>query len=346
LDTLQTNIATLSAAVCVDSQKYWRWYHDSLSGFQDTEYQSIQYQHDVQISQYGRNEDVRVPILKPENFGKNMAVDEKQIGEEMHTIVSNRDNGKIALMAQTVSSAPLEKIMEQYPVEARKVETITRDMSATYAKFSNKSFANASQIIDKFHIIRDLMECSQAVRIRYRQEILREQRLFKQAQKQSKKEDVQVEKFEEEKLENGETALECLARSRYLLFKYQDDWTARQTHRAMALFKKYPDIEKAYHLSCEFRKWMRKENVGVSNQILQNQLNKWYKNVEDAGIDELLNFKYTVKRNQLEIMNYFIFGATNAIAENINSKIQRFIMINQGTRHREFFYFRMAKYFS
>ncbi|MCP4179843.1 MAG: transposase, partial [bacterium] len=37
---------------------------------------------------------------------------------------------------------------------------------------------------------------------------------------------------------------------------------------------------------------------------------------------------------------------TNAIAENINSKIQRFIASNQGTRDREFFYFRLAAKFS
>jgi len=49
----------------------------------------------------------------------------------------------------------------------------------------------------------------------------------------------------------------------------------------------------------------------------------------------------------IAVMNYYSrFGATNAIAESINSQIQRFIMINQGTIDREFFYFRLQKYFS
>ena len=38
----------------------------------------------------------------------------------------------------------------------------------------------------------------------------------------------------------------------------------------------------------------------------------------------------------LPVLNYFRFGVTNAIAENINSQIQRFIMLNQGARDREF----------
>ena len=91
---------------------------------------------------------------------------------------------------------------------------------------------------------------------------------------------------------------------------------------------------------------MKKENVGKNTQYLKQQLNEWFKNVEDEGVDEMMNFKSLVERNILPIMNYFKFGATNAIAENINSRIQRFIMINQGTRDREFFYFRVAKYFS
>ena len=45
-------------------------------------------------------------------------------------------------------------------------------------------------------------------------------------------------------------------------------------------------------------------------------------------------------------LNYFVKGKTNVKAEGINSKIQRFITINQGTRDREFFYFRLAKLFS
>jgi transposase len=68
--------------------------------------------------------------------------------------------------------------------------------------------------------------------------------------------------------------------------------------------------------------------------------------VEQDDVDEMLNFKSLVERNMLPVLNYFRFGVTNAIAENINSQIQRFVMINQGTRDREFFYFRVGKYFS
>jgi len=63
-------------------------------------------------------------------------------------------------------------------------------------------------------------------------------------------------------------------------------------------------------------------------------------------ISELLRKLSASVRSIIPVTNYFRFGATNAIAESINSQIQRFIMINQGTRDREFFYFRLQKYFS
>jgi transposase len=61
--------------------------------------------------------------------------------------------------------------------------------------------------------------------------------------------------------------------------------------------------------------------------------------VEGDNVDEMLNFMSVIERNSLEILNYFRFGATKAIAENINGKIQRFISCNQRTRDREYFYF-------
>ncbi|MDR2511587.1 MAG: transposase, partial [Bacteroidales bacterium] len=113
-----------------------------------------------------------------------------------------------------------------------------------------------------------------------------------------------------------------------------------------ALFDKFPEIRKVYDRCCEFRDWMKKENVGRDIRLLKNKLREWMLKVETDDVDEMLNFKSLVERNILPVMGYFRFGATNAIAENINSQIQRFIMINQGTRDREFFYFRMKNYFA
>lgn len=355
LDSLQTNTSVVSTILQLDNQVLWRWYRDHLSGFRQAEASGSHYGHDLYPNTKNH---VRVPIFKPENIGTEMAIDEKQIGEEMHTILSNRSTGKIAVMVRSLRFCDLKAVLSQVETECERVQTLTRDLSPLYNKVGNELFFNSSAIADKFHLIRSLTDACQDVRIRFRQEALREKRLqyetYKKQQKERKNQckeqgvDYLKEKFnsKEEYLANGESALEALARSRYLLFKYPDDWTASQQKRAEALFEKYPEIKSSYYACCQFRDWMKKQNVGKSITELKMQLNHWFKDVEIDAVDEMLNFKSLVERNLLSIMNYFRFGATNAIAENINSRIQRFITINQGTRDREFFYFRSANFFS
>lgn len=358
MDTLQTNTTVLSEACCVESHKLWRWYRDSLSGFKSPEYESQQYKHDLTIKEKGKEHTVRVPICKPENIGANMAIDEKQIEEEMHTIISNRDTGKIAVLAQTLKASELKLLTSQFKTKHFEVKTITRDLSPGFEWFCREAFMNAGSIADKFHITKNLLDASQDVRIRYRQEILRENRLKLEAHKEEEKKRKETSKQNGEtfikkdfivkhrKLENGETPLELLSRTRYLLYKYPSQWTVSQSERAKILFDHYPQIEKAYRLACSFRTWYSSANINKYKVELEQGLKQWYNDVDNADIDEISNFKATVELNQAIIMRYFDDGQTNAIAENINSRIQRFIMINQGTRDREFFYFRMANYFS
>ncbi|MDR3046210.1 MAG: transposase [Bacteroidales bacterium] len=46
------------------------------------------------------------------------------------------------------------------------------------------------------------------------------------------------------------------------------------------------------------------------------------------------------------MINYFKKGTTNAKAERLNGKIERFISNNYGVRDRDFVLYRIAKYFS
>jgi transposase len=202
------------------------------------------------------------------------------------------------------------------------------------------------------------LDALQSVRVRYRQEFLREKRLAFEAHKQSEK---QRKKdclsqgiaykpkdfvYVNQVALNGETFLELLARSRYLLYKFPNQWTDTQKRRADALFAKFPEIQKAYRLACDFRTWYSKENIRKPKQYIISNLLGWYKDVELADVDEMLNFKSSVGRNQLAITNYFSNGHTNAIAENMNGRIQQFITANKGTRDINFFYFKIKKMFA
>jgi transposase len=358
LDKHLGNITPYGDSLLIEPKKLWRWYHDSLSGFLDAATVKRRNEHDFTIKEKGEKKVIRVPIFSMEDMGAKMAIDEKQIGEEMHTILSNRETGKIAVLARSVSAKELLNLHSKFNLTGFEVKSITRDLSPSYDWFCRQVFSNSLHVADKFHIIRSLLDACQDVRVRYRQELLTAKRLkyeaFKKEEHQRKQESKKTKQpfiaqkfvYQEGNAINGESLFELLARSRYLLYKYPNNWTDSQKQRAVALFHHYPEIEKSYRLSCSFRTWYRKENVGKKKEEMTKQLQQWYSEVDKEAIMEMENFKSLVERNETMIVNYFVNGDTNALAESVNSRIQRFIMTNRGTRDREFFYFRLAKLFS
>jgi len=335
----------------------YRWYRDVLSLFAQDGGASV-HKNDVTIGNSNNPKIIDVPIFKESNFGNKMAIDEKHIGENFYTIMSNRETGKIAMLCKSMRFNELEQVLANHSSVLSTVKSITRDFSSLYQKLCTQLFPEAIQIGDKFHVIRHLMEAHQSIRIRYRQKELEKRRIafseFKKSEKSRLEESERTgEKFKpkrfhykEERLKNNETSLELLSRSRYLLFKFPYQWTLNQEKRARVLFEIYPEIERAYKLSCQFRNFLSKKNIGNHYLQIDKELHQWYENIEDADIDEMLNFKSMVESNEEYIVNYFIQGETNAMAEGVNSKIQKFISSNQGTRDRDFFFFRLANYFS
>ncbi|PKK92830.1 MAG: hypothetical protein CVV61_07745 [Tenericutes bacterium HGW-Tenericutes-6] len=89
-------------------------------------------------------------------------------------------------------------------------------------------------VIDRFHVVKLVMKAMQHLRVSYRWEVIdQENEEIRSAKEQGKKHIPKV-------LANGDTLKELLARSRYLLYKPEDDWTPNQAKRAAILFKEYP----------------------------------------------------------------------------------------------------------
>jgi len=334
----------------ISGKKIYEWYKSVLSGFTDPKQQAELHQHDTQdrslVDKKTKTfKKVFVPIFKPENFGKNMAIDDKNIGGEGYTIISNKDTGKIALMAMTTKARILADIIFKIPdTIRRKVETLSKDLAEGYDWIARGLFSAAMRIADKFHVTKLALEALQDVRVRYRQEILSQQR------KEKKEADKKGGKYKQPPLKkhrNGETIKEILARSRYLLFRFEDQWTEIQAQRAAILFELFPEIQIAHSVICAFRNFY-KCRVGEEDSMekAKGSLHKWYEKAKKSKIPEMLNFMATVKSNQPDILAYFAHGHTNAFAESLNNQIQRFVQSNYGIRDRDFFHFRMKKYFS
>jgi transposase len=348
------NITSFGKALQIKGPTLYRWYKNVLSDYARDK--TMMHKNDMAHPEKGKT--IEVPILKPENLGAKMSIDEKHISDEIYTILSNRQTGKIAMICKSINYTEIKQVFEKLQPSLNQIQSITRDFSPLFEKVCSGLIPHAIQVGDKFHVIKNLMEAHQSVRIRYRQKELEKRRKalqeFKTLELERLKECERTGKtfkpdkfhYHEEKLENGETLLEILARSRYLLYKYRNQWTERQQKRALALFRKYPEIEKTYTLCNEFRTLMSNNNIGQHYLHIDKELHQWYEDVELSEIDELHNFKSLVESNEQYIRNYFINGETNSMAEAINSKIQRLIASNYGTRDRDFFFFRIYQFYA
>jgi transposase len=347
----------------IGNGKLYRWYKDHLSGFKEDATQKKLHQHDIISEQIDRQtglpEIARVPILKPENMGTDMCIDEKYIGGEFYTLLANRETGKIAMMAGTQNTAELCKLLQKIDLDKRfGVRHLTRDLLNAYDWTGRQMFPNAEHIADKFHILQHLFDALQSIRIYHRNVYLTARRQayenFKTKESERKKICLsQNETFtpsvfqhREERLENGETNRELLARSLHLLFKFSGQWNSSQSKRAEILFKHYPDIHTAYKLCCSFREWYSKEYIGQPIDKIKKRLKAWFDKVKASGMEEMLNFKSLVERHLGVILSYFKEGKTNANAESLNAKIQRFLQANNGSRDLDFTFFRLANFFS
>ena len=357
MDTHLTNISVFGNLMGIEGKTLHHWYKDILSDFIPEGEKQI-HVHDIKVNTGRKEKRIEVPIVCVNNIGQDMGIDEKMIGEEFYTILSNRITGKIAFCAATTKFEYLQQAMQPIIPFIDKIKTIARDMSGSYAKLCDELIPSAIQIADKFHVVSNLMEAQQSVRIRYRQKILEQRRtafqLFKQEENQRREEcerdgrKFTAPKFiyHEPRLSNGETASELLARSHFLLYKFHHQWKPSQLKRALTLFENFPEIEIAYKLSCQFRTWYAKDNIGKNQLQIERELFQWYEDVETADIDEMTNFKSLVESHESDIVNYFIKGQTNAMSENLNGRIKKFIASNQGLRNRDFFFFRILNFFT
>jgi transposase len=116
-------------------------------------------------------------------------------------------------------------------------------------------------------------------------------------------------------LENRDTLKQLLARSRYLLFKKQQDWSVSQIHRAEILFRSYPDLQQAYQLSRQLSDIFTHSKERI---IAFKKLALWYNDVEKASFKTFNIIAKTIENNYEKILNFFDNRSTNASAESFN----------------------------
>jgi transposase len=221
------------------------------------------------------------------------------------------------------------------PIEKRRiVKEVTLDMSNAMDAIIRGAFPQATIVTDRFHVQQLVSDAVQEIRITKRREAIKKESAAILLAKKEKK------IYNPPLYENGDTEKQLLARSHLLLFKPSSKWTERQSERATVLFKEFPSIYHAYNLAMMFRSWY--EN-NTDKQGAKENLQQWYKKVEEENIEPFLVAAQSIKSYENTILNYFNNRSTNASAESFNAKLKGFRALVRGVRDVKFFLFRVSK---
>jgi hypothetical protein len=260
----------------------------------------------------------------------------------LYTVVTNKEAkgkaGTLVAILEGTKSDNIIPLLQKIPLKERnKVKEITLDLAGNMGLISKKCFPNAVQVIDRFHVQQLASEALQEIRIKYRWEAIDAENQGIEEAKRNRS------IYEPILLFNGESLKQLLARSRYLLYKNSDNWTLEQQARAMLLFEKYPQLEKAYELSQKLS-WIfstTKDKIYAFARLA-----KWNEEVEQAGLKSFNTISRTIVNHHVNILNYFDNRSTNASAESFNAKIKAFRAQYRGVGNINFFLFRLAKLFA
>lgn len=334
------NISCVAYMFDIKPRTLHYWYKNYLSGYEQQRTEGSWGDKHIDVVDEETGEVVSektVPIAKVDNMGASMTIDEKQIGKRMYTVMTNQKSGKIALVAESLKPAELKRTLEDYLADKlEEVHSVSCDMSSSYIKLIKDVFPEAMVVIDKFHVITHLMDALRQVRGQLKTQILNETKLRA----------AQPTDPSPTAVDLPWTDMEMVERSRYILCKGDWQWDEDETRQMNYLFNKFPVLETAYRLTQKLRRWYDKRYVGSDLDLRERDLYDWCDDVNQSRIPAFRGVKKLIERNHDDIINYFKEGHTNARAENMNGKIQRFIANNFGIRNRDFFMFRLAGYFS
>ena len=298
--------------------------------------QTLRKQYKEKISDY-RNweqlEHAEEYMLFPNNFGKDMSLDETCLSNgEVYTVLTNKaahgGKGALAAMVRGVASDTVSAILKMVPREIRrKVETVTTDLSSAMMLTVRTAFPKAKLINDRFHVQQLMTDAIDQMRIAFRWVVIEEEnKAIKEHRAKRKAVHTRAEKdligeWEPERMDNGETKPQIMARSRHIILMHKSKWNVQQKERAEILFQMFPDLEKAYNLYLDLVDiFNKKSKPGVARL----KLARWYNDVEAFGYDGFSKVIETFENHNDTIINYFEDRLTKCISRVIQCKNQGF----------------------
>jgi len=260
-----------------------------------------------------------------------MSIDDKAIGHEGFSIFSNGETGEIAMMIESCKSVEVSQAISLFGNDLNKIKSISCDMGANYLKVCSDELPKTKVVIDKFHVMQYVYDAISDVRTRTKKEL-----------------SCQLTNGKEKTEEDYEVLrkLDLLKHCRYRITQSPEKWSETGKELMRQVFENHKELSHAYLLTQKFKKWYDISNRIKAKSLIVQELHQWYLEVKKNGFDEFTSVVKMIRKHEYEIINFFECQQTNAKAERLNGKINRFISNNYGMKDKDFALYRIAKYFS
>ncbi len=273
---------------------------------------------------------------------KRLCIDEKNINWHVFTIFTNPDlkQSLVWIIPWVKSKVVTDLVRNKTKLSDRLwVKEIALDMARSMEWISRELFPQATQIVDRFHVMKNVLWDIQAVRIRIKTGIIKEELdLETQAKIDKRKYSPKKYKLNET---YSETKKELITRLRYQLFKRKKDWNYTQKDR-WEVIKKLEDFEEivfSYEIISDLFNIFDEEKNALTFQ-------KWFTKISTREeIVEMQNSWRMIQNHLVRIMHYFDNKFTNAFAEWLNSRIQRFVSNLRWFKNQNYMLYRIIAKF-
>lgn len=350
LDSNPITTASLAKPYHLNPNLFERAYKEHISGFKD----------------WSEAEHAEDWLVFPKNVGPRVSIDETSLSNgELYTIVANKDGharqGTLIALVKGTKSEDVIAAIERIDSSLRdKVVEITMDFSDTMEAIAVKCFPQAKIIIDRFHAQKLAYDAMQEIRMEEKRAAAKTEAELKKEFKKRKEQQLKRRKKNKKdnrgrkpsrsneaytpfRYPNGDTRVELLTRSRYLLMVSPEKWTDSQKERATILFENHPRVKQAYTLSHSLR--MRYSKRHSDPIVGYESIRQWIQEARESTLDGFHGVADTMEDKFSNVISYFNDRATNAFAESLNAKIKNFRACLKGVSDLKFFLYRVSLIF-
>lgn len=215
---------------------------------------------------------------------------------QFYTIVTSKVDGRISLLGviEGHEKAEVKKMLKNIPKRLKKtIKAVCTDMHDGFVFAVKEELPNVMIVVDRFHVAKSYRECLKSFRIaelgRLKNELTGEQ----------------YRKFKD--------AIHIIKNNRNGIL------TDEQKRQLTPLFKKAPNLKKAFQLS---RKLTNIFNSHIGVKRAEEMINSWIEEVEASKLTCYNKFLKTLRKYKVEVTNYFHSRNNSGFVEGLNNKIK------------------------